>query len=140
MSLYRSFKPPLRRGFFIVWKKRGGKEGREQGRGKGKGRKGTRGRRRKELALREEGSEGTKEGRGRGKRKSRGRGEGKEEGKGKQGREGRNEGAGAATTLTAQPTKAAEKNRHMIYRTAVVFRFFVASILDRFSQQSILYF
>ena len=95
---------------------------------------------RKELALREEGSEGTKEGRGRGKRKSRGRGEGKEEGKGKQGREGRNEGAGAATTLTAQPTKAAEKNRHMIYRTAVVFRFFVASILDRFSQQSILYF
>ena len=112
MSLYRSFKPPLRRGFFIVWKKRGGKEGREQ----------------------------EEEGKGERERGTKGRGEGKEEGKGKQGREGRNEGAGAATTLTAQPTKAAEKNRHMIYRTAVVFRFFVASILDRFSQQSILYF
>ena len=127
------FSPRSGGGFLLSGKNEGGKERREEGEWKG-------GRGRKELALREEGSEGTKEGRGRGKGKSRGREEGKEEGKGKQGREGRNEGAGAATTLPAQPTKAAEKNRHMIYRTAVVFRFFVASILDRFSQQSILYF
>ena len=96
------FSPRSGGGFLLSGKNEGGKERREEGEGKG-------GRGRKELALREEGSEGTKEGRGRGKGKSRGREEGKEEGKGKQGREGRNEGAGAATTLPARPDQSSRK-------------------------------
>ena len=88
------FSPRSGGGFLLSGKNEGGKERREEGEGKG-------GRGRKELALREEGSEGTKEGRG--------RGEGKEEGKGKQGREGRNEGAGAATTLPARPDQSSRK-------------------------------
>ena len=70
MSLYRSFKPPLRRGFFIVWKKRGGKEGtRVKGRGK-RGNEGRKGKR-EEEEQRKRGREGRGEGEARKGRKER---------------------------------------------------------------------